>query len=810
MDTTGNHIVKNSFPVLNMTCTSCAAGVKSKVSSLNGVKSASVNFATESVQVEYDNEKISPADIKKAVQEIGYDIFLEDSKDIHKKETFSVLKMTCTSCAAGVEKTISSLEGVNFAAVNFATESVQVDYIPSKINPIDIQKAVRESGYDMIIEEDKSHKETLEEIHDKRHKALKHKTRWAIILATPVMIIGMFMMDLPYANLIMLVLSTPVVLWLGRDFFINAWKQAKNRTANMDTLVALSTGTAYIFSLFNMLFPQVWESKGLEAHVYFEAAAVIIAFILIGKLLEERAKGNTSSALKKLMGLQPKTVTIVKDGAHIETLLEDVAVDDIILVKPGEKIAVDGTLLDGESFVDESMLSGEPMAVRKIEGEKVFAGTINQKGSFQFKANKVGKDTMLAQIIKMVQDAQGSKAPVQKLVDKIASIFVPAVIGTAILTFIVWMVFGGDNALTHALLAFVTVLVIACPCALGLATPTAVMVGIGKGAEQGILIKDAESLETSKNVDVVVLDKTGTITEGKPQVTEEYWVYGSSKSILASLEKLSEHPLADALVEHLNGELEVSISNFSSITGKGIVGTVDGEKYFAGNNKLLVDNNVSLPEDLTKIANKWSDEGKTVIWFANSKKVLAIVAISDKIKESSLKAINSLHEMGIKIYMLTGDNAATSKFIAEQAGIDHFKAEVLPHEKAEFVKELQEQDHTVAMVGDGINDSAALAQADVSIAMGQGSDIAMDVAKMTIISSDLTKIPQAIKLSKQTVNTIRQNLFWAFIYNVIGIPIAAGVLYPINGFLLSPMIAGAAMALSSVSVVSNSLRLKMK
>lgn len=810
MDTTGNHIVKNSFPVLNMTCTSCAAGVESKVSSLNGVKSASVNFATESVQVEYDNEKISPADIKKAVQEIGYDIFLEDSKDTHKKETFSVLKMTCTSCAAGVEKTISSLEGVNFAAVNFATESVQVDYIPSKINPIDIQKAVRESGYDMIIEEDKSHKETLEEIHDKRHKALKHKTRWAIILATPVMIIGMFMMDLPYANLIMLVLSTPVVLWLGRDFFINAWKQAKNRTANMDTLVALSTGTAYIFSLFNMLFPQVWESKGLEAHVYFEAAAVIIAFILIGKLLEERAKGNTSSALKKLMGLQPKTVTIVKDGAHIETLLEDVAVDDIILVKPGEKIAVDGTLLDGESFVDESMLSGEPMAVRKIEGAKVFAGTINQKGSFQFKANKVGKDTMLSQIIKMVQDAQGSKAPVQKLVDKIASIFVPVVIGAAVLTFIVWMVFGGDNALTHALLAFVTVLVIACPCALGLATPTAVMVGIGKGAEQGILIKDAESLETSKNVDVVVLDKTGTITEGKPQVTEEYWVYDSSKSILASLEKLSEHPLADALVEHLNGELEVSISNFSSITGKGIVGTVDGEKYLAGNNKLLVDNNVSLPEDLTKIANKWSDEGKTVIWFANSKKVLAIVAISDKIKESSLKAINSLHEMGIKIYMLTGDNAATSKFIAEQAGIDHFKAEVLPHEKAEFVKELQEQDHTVAMVGDGINDSAALAQADVSIAMGQGSDIAMDVAKMTIISSDLTKIPQAIKLSKQTVNTIRQNLFWAFIYNVIGIPIAAGVLYPINGFLLSPMIAGAAMALSSVSVVSNSLRLKMK
>lgn len=811
MDTTNRHIIKDTFPVLNMTCTSCAAGVEKKISSLDGVESAFVNFAAESVQIEYDNDKITPSDIKKAVQEIGYDIYVDERVEKeHTKETFPVLKMTCAGCAGGVEKAIAEIEGVSFASVNFATETVQVDYNSTKISPIDIQKVVRNAGYDILIDQEKAQKETLEEIHEKRHKALKQKTTWAIILATPVMVIGMFMMNMPYANLIMLVLSTPVVLWLGRDFFINAWKQAKNKTANMDTLVALSTGTAYIFSLFNMIFPEVWESKGLEAHVYFEAAAVIIAFILIGKLLEERAKGNTSSALKKLIGLQPKTVTIVKDGNHIDTPLEDISVNDIVLVKPGEKIAVDGTLISGESFVDESMLSGEPMAVRKTKGEKVFAGTINQKGSFQFKANKVGKDTMLAQIIKMVQDAQGSKAPVQKMVDKIASIFVPVVISIAVLTFVVWMIFGGDNALTHALLAFVTVLVIACPCALGLATPTAVMVGIGKGAEQGILIKDAESLEASKNVDMVVLDKTGTITEGKPQVTEEYWLDTSAKPILAALEKQSEHPLADALVEHLSSDQSILISSFDSITGKGIVGAVEGETYLAGNNKLISDNNISQPEDLKQMASKWSHEGKTVIWFANSKEVISIVAISDKIKETSLEAINQLHQMGIELYMLTGDNEATSKAIAEQASIDHFKAEVLPHEKAEFVKALQQQGKVVAMVGDGINDSAALAQADVSIAMGQGSDIAMDVAKMTIISSDLTKIPQAIKLSKQTVNTIRQNLFWAFIYNVIGIPIAAGILYPINGFLLSPMIAGAAMALSSVSVVSNSLRLKMK
>jgi Cu2+-exporting ATPase len=623
----------------------------------------------------------------------------------------------------------------------------------------------------------------------------------------------MFFMNMPYADPIMWALSTPVVLWLGRDFFINAWKQAKHRSANMDTLVALSTGIAYLFSVFNMLFAGFWQQRGLEAHVYFEAASVIIAFILLGKLLEEKAKGNTSSAIKKLMGLQPKTVIVVQaDGTEKQTAIEAVQKGDIIFVKPGEKIAVDGMVTSGSSYVDESMLSGEPVPVLKKESEKVFAGTINQKGSFQFEAVKVGKETMLAQIIKMVQAAQGSRAPVQKLVDKIAGIFVPVVIGIAILTFILWIIFGGDNGVVHGLLAAVTVLVIACPCALGLATPTAIMVGVGKGAEKGILIKDAESLELAKKVNAIILDKTGTITEGRPQVTGMKWLNDNdaAKDILLSIEKQSGHPLAEAVVKHWDYVTATQVSNFESITGKGAKADHNNETYFVGNKKLLTENHINISEQLQQQADELGKESKTVIWFSDSNQALCVVAISDKIKETSAQAIKEMQDMGIDLYILTGDNEAATKAIAAQAGIQHYKAEVLPQQKAGFVKELQQQGKTVAMVGDGINDSTALATADVSIAMGKGSDIAMDVAKMTIISSDLTKIPEAIRLSKQTVATIKQNLFWAFIYNLIGIPIAAGILYPVNGFLLNPMIAGAAMALSSVSVVSNSLRLKWK
>lgn len=736
------------------------------------------------------------------------------------KMTFPVLGMSCASCASSAENIVKHTEGVADASVNFATGNLIVEYNPGVTSVEEIQKAVQSGGYDLLIEDESTQQYTLEAMHDERYRTLKKRTTWAVILSIPVVVIGMFLMNIPYANEIMWLFSTPVVLWLGRDFFINAWKQAKHRSANMDTLVALSTGIAYLFSVFNMVYPEFWESRGLEAHVYFEAAAVIIAFILLGRLMEERAKGSTSSAIKKLMGLQPKTVVIIEDdGSEREIAIEDVNVNNIILVKPGEKIAVDGVVTSGNSYVDESMLSGEPVPVLKNENEKVYAGTINQKGSFRFRAIKVGKDTMLSQIIKTVQDAQGSKAPVQKLVDKIAGIFVPVVIGIAILTFIVWAIFGGDAGVVHGILTAVTVLVIACPCALGLATPTAIMVGVGKGAENGILIKDAESLELAKKVDAVILDKTGTITEGRPEVTDVKWLNddGSEKHILYNLEKQSEHPLADAVVNHFNSSADLQqveenggLTSFNSITGKGIEGVYNGEVYLAGNMKLLNENNIIISSELLELADEWSRQAKTVIWFTNSSSALGVLSISDKIKDSSVTAINELHKMGIELYMLTGDNKSTAKAIAEQTGIKHYEAEVLPQDKADYVAKLQRQGKTVAMVGDGINDSTALATADVSIAMGKGSDIAMDVAKMTIISSDLTKIPFAIRLSKQTVTTIKQNLFWAFIYNVIGIPIAAGVLYPINGFLLSPMIAGAAMALSSVSVVSNSLRLKMK
>ena len=730
-----------------------------------------------------------------------------------KKQTFSVLQMSCASCAASIERILKVQEGVVDAAINFAAATVSVEYLPTLVQPAGLKKAVQDGGYDLVIESEKNETETLEEIHQKKYSRLKKRTIGAALLSLPVVIIGMFFMGMPYGNEIMWILSTPVLLWFGKDFFVNAWKQAKHRTANMDTLVALSTGVAYTFSVFNTLFPEFWHRQGLHAHVYFEAAAVIITFILLGRLLEEKAKGNTSAALKKLMGLQPKTVTVItKYGNQAQIPIEDVQVNDIIVVKPGKKIAVDGKVTEGSSYVNESMLSGEPMPVIKREGDMVFAGTINQKGSFRFRAEKVGAQTMLAQIIQMVKDAQGSKAPVQKLVDKIAAVFVPVVMGIALLAFAVWIIFGGENGFTQGLLAMITVLVIACPCALGLATPTAIMVGIGKGAEKGILIKNAQSLELAKKVNAVVLDKTGTITEGKPEVTNIRWLNDddSGKQILFNMEKQSEHPLAEAVVNYFGNQETFQLADFESITGKGAKATVQNKTWFVGNQRLLEENNIQTDATLLETAEAWSNEAKTVIWFANSEKALAMIAIADTIKKNSEAAINRLQKAGIEVYMLTGDNHQTANAIATQAGIKRFKAGVLPEQKAEFIKQLQNEGKTVAMMGDGINDSTALAQADVSIAMGKGSDIVMDVAAMTIISSDLNKIPEAIKLSKQTVKAIRQNLFWAFIYNVIGIPVTAGILYPFTRFLLNPMIAGAAMAMSSVSVVSNSLRLKWK
>ena len=732
-----------------------------------------------------------------------------------KKETFPVLEMTCASCAISVESMLKSVTGVQDAGVNFANQTAWVQYDETRVNPEKLQSTVRSIGYDLVIDKENQNQVKGEAQH-RYYEEVKQRTLWSSLLAVPIVVIGMFFMNIPYANWIMMALATPVVFYWGRNFFVNTWKQARHGRANMDTLVALSTGIAWLFSAFNTIYPEFWHSRGLHASMYFEAAVVVIAFISLGKLLEEKAKSNTSSAIKKLIGLQPKTVMRLDALGNIrEIAISEVKVQDLLLVKPGEKIPVDGCVADGSSYVDESMITGEPIPVAKKGGEPVFAGTINQKGSFQFRAEKVGADTLLAQIIKMVQEAQGSKAPVQKLVDKIAGIFVPVVIGIAILTFLAWMAFGGDNAFAHALLTSVTVLVIACPCALGLATPTAIMVGVGKGAENNILIKDAESLELAHKVNAIILDKTGTITEGKPVVTDILWnaegyEHPLQQSVLYALELHSEHPLAEAMVAHLKsvGVKPVKLQEFESLTGLGIKGKQEGLSYFAGNRKLMDENNIAISSEWASKAGALQEEARTVIYFATGKELLAIVAIADKIKETSKEAIALLQRDGIEVYMLTGDNQHTADAVARKVGIKTYKAEVLPSYKAVFVQELQQRGKVVAMVGDGINDSQALAQADVSIAMGKGSDIAMDVAKMTLITSDLNSVPKALKLSRKTVSTIKQNLFWAFIYNVIGIPIAAGVLFPINGFLLNPMIAGAAMALSSVSVVSNSLRLK--
>lgn len=742
-------------------------------------------------------------------------------------QTYPVTGMSCASCAAKVETVLKANPGIADARVNLATSTVALDYEAETVKLQDLKSALNGAGYDLFIEENEEiAKDELEQKKADELRILKRHTILAALWTLPVMIIGMFFMNMPYANWIMLIFTVPVVFVYGRRFFLSAFQQLKHRSANMYTLVALSTGIAFVFSLFNTIFPEFWTSRGLDAHVYYEAAAAIIAFILFGKFLEENAKSATSSAIKGLIGSQPRTVTKVHpDGQETVVAIQDVIKGDALLVKPGEKIPVDGVVESGSSFIDESMISGEPVPVEVATGKEVFAGTINQKGSFVFIARKVGGETVLAQIVKMVQEAQGSKAPVQKTVDRIASVFVPVVIGLSVLTFFVWMLAGGDNEFAHALLAAVTVLVIACPCALGLATPTAIMVGIGKGAEHHILIKDAESLETAHRVDAIVLDKTGTITEGKPRVTDLTWLVEDErrnlKQILYSIENKSEHPLAGAVVAALTGDngtqtdaddriTQQDIQHFESLTGQGVAARVRDTKYFVGNLSLVRDHQLDLSPDIAERVQKLEDEAKTVFFFAEARRLLAVIAIADTIKATSTEAIRKLKSQKIEVYMLTGDNPRTARAVAREVGLNDYKAGVMPSEKAEFVQELQARGRTVAMVGDGINDSQALAQADISIAMGKGSDIAIEVAKMALLTSDLGAIPRAIQLSKETVRTIHQNLFWAFIYNLIGIPLAAGILYPFNGFLLNPMIAAAAMAFSSVSVVSNSLRVKWR
>ena len=734
------------------------------------------------------------------------------------KQTFPITGMTCAACATSVETILAHTEGIQSATVNYATTTVAVVFDTQQISVEGIDQALQDVGYGLVISSKELH-ESVREAQEQKYSLLKTQTIGAGLATLPIVVLGMFFMDWVPGRWISLILCIPVLFYFGRHFFTNAWKQLSHGKANMDTLVALSTAIAFLFSAFSTLFPAYWQSKGLAPHVYFEAAAVIVVFVSLGKVLEERAKTKTGTALKKLMGLQPKTLTRLQAGKSEEILLEDVRLGDLILVKPGEKVPVDGLVLAGQSYLDESMLSGEFLPVIKEPGDRVFAGTLNQKGSLEIVAEKVGKATLLALIIHRVEEAQGSKAPVQQLVDKIAGIFVPIVLGIALLTFGAWMVFGGEHALSYGLLSAVSVLVIACPCALGLATPTALMVGIGKGAENQLLIRDAASLELAHRVTALVLDKTGTLTEGKPKVVKVLNTTDPSlpstatqEAILMALERKSAHPLAEAVVQYFSekGLPTLEVSDFEDRPGQGIKGIVDGLSYMVGNKNFLLAQGLQIPCELAEAAEEWTKAAHTLVWLGNKIKALALLAIADEVKANASQVVKKLQADGIEVFLLTGDNAATAAAVAHQVGISNYQGEALPADKSNFVKQLQQKGLVVAMVGDGINDAEALAQADVSIAMGKGSDIAMDVAMITLITSDLAKIPQAFRLSKITVRGIQQNLFWAFVYNIIGIPIAAGVLYPFFGFLLDPMIAAGAMALSSVSVVTNSLRLKTK
>ncbi len=728
------------------------------------------------------------------------------------RENYSVKGMTCASCASSLESYLRAQEGVNEVTVNFPNESVYIEFDPDQISLDHIRKAAKGIGYEVVTQPDES--PGME--YAGRLKRLRIKLLGALLLTLPVFVLSMFFKGyLPHENLLQLVLSTPVLFWAGAEFFVIAAKKARHFTANMDTLVALSTGTAYVFSLFNTVYPGYLEQFGLKPHVYYESATVIISLILLGRYLEERAKFKTTGAIKKLMGLQPKSVEVIREGIVRKIPIDKVTKGEIMVIKPGEKIALDGYIASGSSFVDESMINGEPIPASKIKDDLVYAGTINQNGTLEVVVEKEAGDTLLSQIIEMVKKAQASKPPIQKIVDKIAAIFVPAVIVIALTASAVWFMAGPDPQFTYAFLILITVLIIACPCALGLATPTALMVGIGKGAEMGILIKNANSLEVAHKIDALVLDKTGTITQGKPVVSEIMWSESSlpeqEKEILATLEMRSEHPLAKAILDHLQaGDIRHEEVEFENIPGKGIIGRVRNKKYLAGTRDLMDENGIVVPSDLEETEKILLNQSATVVYFANDKEVSAIITVNDPLREGVVKAIDELHGMGIETILLSGDNEKATARIAGEAGIKKHKGGVLPNQKGEFIRDLKKENRTVAMVGDGINDSQALAEADIGISLASGTDIAMESAGITLIKPDIQHVKNAIMLSRKTIKTINQNLFWAFAYNVLALPVAAGVLYPLNGFLLNPMIAGAAMAFSSVSVVTNSLRLKRK
>ncbi|MCS6929541.1 MAG: heavy metal translocating P-type ATPase [Saprospiraceae bacterium] len=728
------------------------------------------------------------------------------------RERFEVVGITCASCAQSVETELCQVQGVKSAAVNLATNTVWVEYAPAETSPELMRNALEKIGYGLVTET--SARRVENEADNRRSEILRRNALGALSIAIPLWVLGMFFMNASGISYLTWALATPLVFGFGRSFFVNAWRRALHGKATMDTLIALSTGVAYVFSVFNTLYPAFWERRGIEAPIYFEAAGVVVAFILLGKWLEERAKARTSSSIKRLMALQPQTVRRLLPSGHMEEIpTASVQVGDLLLVRPGEGVPVDGVVHHGCAYVDESMLSGEPIPVHKKPGDRLWAGTVVLYSPLQLRAEQIGADTLLAQIIRTVEEAQGSKAPVQRLVDRVAAVFVPLVILAATASLGGWWLLEGEEGFVRGLVAFVTVLVIACPCALGLATPTAIAVGIGKAAEKGILIKNAESLELAHRIQVLAIDKTGTLTAGKPKVKEFWWAEalpdGPWTDVFYSLERQVQHPLAEAIAMHFEGQaMPLPLSEVKQLPGLGVCGRFRGERVLAGNRALLVAEGLKLPESLELAAKQWERDAQTVVFFAWADRVLAAAAIADPIQTSAAPAIRRLHEMGIEVWLLTGDNHQNARSVANALGITHVQANAMPADKETFVRQQRAAGKIVGVAGDGINDSQALALADVSIAMGSGTDIAKDVAHIVLMGNDLRMIPEAIHLSRQTVRIIWQNLFWAFAYNIVGIPLAMGIFYREFGFQMDPMFAGAAMALSSVSVVANSLRLR--
>ena len=800
------------LPIVGMSCASCASKIQKSLSNLEGVEKANVNFATSKATVLYQPQLVKPKDFISSIRKSGYEVGLASVE-------VPIQGMHCASCVQNIEKALLRTRGVTKAAVNLATEKARVEYIPSETSLKEIKEVIEQAGYRVLEvppEEEPADVERI--VREKEYKKLKLK--FFIGLALGILIfLGSSPRWFPWVPdflnnfFVLWALATPVQFWMGWQFYRGAWNSLRHRNADMNTLIAVGTSAAYLYSVAATIFPSFFKAGGVMPEVYFDTSAAIIVLILLGRLLEARAKGQTSEAIKKLAGLQPKTAKVIRDSSEIDIPVEEVLVGDEIVVRPGEKIPVDGVVISGRSAVDESMISGESMPAKKEPGDEVIGATINRTGSFRFKATKVGKDTALAQIIKLVQDAQGSKAPIQRLADTIAGYFVPIVISIAVVTFVIWFSFGPSPALTLALLNFVAVLIIACPCALGLATPTAVMVGTGKGAESGILIKGGESLETAHKLETIVLDKTGTLTKGEPEVTDLFALgsFGQEEVLVfaASAEKSSEHPLGEAVVKKtVEQGLEIQASeNFKAIEGHGVEAEVKGKKVLLGNAKLMQERKVEIGE-LEARAEELSREGKTPIYVSIEGKMAGLIAVADTLKENSTQAVERLKKMGLEVVMLTGDNRRTAEAIARKAGIERVLSEVLPEDKVREIKRLQSEGKRVGMVGDGINDAPALAQADIGIAIGSGTDIAMEASDITLIKGDLGGVVSAIELSRRTMRIIKQNLFWAFFYNTLGIPIAAGILYPFFKILLNPIIASAAMAFSSVSVVSNSLRLR--